>query len=312
MSENHGNRTPKTLADVSHLFFSGTGPQEDSGPDGSAGPCEQSSEFTIDAMRASAPTTRLFVVTGGEGGPGKSTVAVNIAQALVAHGRVGLYDADAHIPNARFYLGLPSWNYLSPLTGGGVPAPNVLDDSGLVVVDGTPQANRRRDASEPAGLVNVDLPRAGRSTIDFAVVDCPLSAVSDVVDGTGLPPRFVVVARPGERGFFEAYSVLSTLSRQVGAHTVGLVVNRAPSTSYSRAFHAKTRLAAQRLLSMDVIFLGGVVDEPDLGALQRERGVMVRSRPDATSALLLREIASNALGLREVRVAIADGSDRLA
>ena len=53
----------------------------------------------------------LIGVTGGKGGVGKTTVAVNMAIALVDMGfRVALVDADVDAPNAAILLGLPLEN----------------------------------------------------------------------------------------------------------------------------------------------------------------------------------------------------------
>lgn len=52
--------------------------------------------------------TPAVAVTGGKGGVGKSTVAVNIAVALAAHGySVALVDADVEAPNNHILLSLP-------------------------------------------------------------------------------------------------------------------------------------------------------------------------------------------------------------
>ncbi|RWX47702.1 CobQ/CobB/MinD/ParA nucleotide binding domain-containing protein, partial [Candidatus Electrothrix communis] len=53
-------------------------------------------------------TTPIIGVTGGKGGVGKSTVAVNLAAAFVAQGRrVALIDADVDAPNDSLLLGIP-------------------------------------------------------------------------------------------------------------------------------------------------------------------------------------------------------------
>jgi MinD superfamily P-loop ATPase len=50
----------------------------------------------------------LIGVTGGKGGVGKSTVAINLAAALAAQGwRTALIDADVDAPNCALLLGLP-------------------------------------------------------------------------------------------------------------------------------------------------------------------------------------------------------------
>jgi ATP-binding protein involved in chromosome partitioning len=49
----------------------------------------------------------VILVLSGKGGVGKSTVSVNLASALAAHGRqVGLLDLDIHGPNIPKMLGI--------------------------------------------------------------------------------------------------------------------------------------------------------------------------------------------------------------
>ena len=56
-------------------------------------------------------TTPIIGVTGGKGGVGKSTIAVNLAAAFVAQGKkVALIDADVDAPNDSILLGIPLEN----------------------------------------------------------------------------------------------------------------------------------------------------------------------------------------------------------
>jgi MinD-like ATPase involved in chromosome partitioning or flagellar assembly len=295
MGDGSGSGSPKTLEDVSHLFLSSAGERgsvEVRPPEGATGD-EPSGLGRSRGGRA----TRLFVVTGDALSPGKSTVAVNLAHALALHGHSGLLDADPRVPNARFYMGLPSWHYLSPLTGEGRPAPNVLTDSGVVVADWSVTEVAANDLIGADGTMRLELPQTGVQALEFGVVDAPLSRAVGLAEACHRSGFYIVVARPGWSGFQRAFAALSFLAAEAGAVEAGLVVNRVPGIAYGQGFSAKLALAAKRLMSMKTRFLGAVTVHPGLGSEQRERGVIVRSRPDATSALLLREIAANALSL---------------
>jgi MinD-like ATPase involved in chromosome partitioning or flagellar assembly len=233
-------------------------------------------------------------VTGGSDAPGKSTVAVNLAAAFLPFGRVAVFDADPRVPNARYYLGLPSWHYLSPLTGNGA-APSIMTEAGVVVCDWS--SDTADFAPTADGVFYTDVPDSGREPLDFAVVDVPAVRESLLSRLAACASMYVVAARPGRRGFEHAFAALRTLGRECGVGSAALVVNGAASEDYAAAFHEKMRLAAKRLLSMEVRLIGAVTAEPGLGSEQRERGAIVTSRPDAAVALSLRRIASNALQL---------------
>jgi MinD-like ATPase involved in chromosome partitioning or flagellar assembly len=224
-------------------------------------------------------------------------VAVNLAHALMARGRVGLVDADPKLPNARFYLGLPSWHYLSPVTWEGRPAPNTVSDSGVVVLDRASGSQPAEDIIGNGDVVYVDIASGGRVPLHYMVVDLPVERaawIGPIADRVGL---FVVVATPGVCGFHEAYNVLATLRGEVGLQGAALVVNMIEKTGSAADFHAKMEVAAECLLSMKMDFLGGIAYQANLGSEQRERGAIVRSRPDAVAALQLREISSKALAV---------------
>lgn len=62
----------------------------------------------LEALHDHPYATPVIAVTGGKGGVGKSTVAVNIAAALAARGHaVALVDADTEAPNNHILLSLP-------------------------------------------------------------------------------------------------------------------------------------------------------------------------------------------------------------
>ena len=313
MSGQQGDRVPKTLQDVSHLFFS----RDDGGEPSEAEPSDAGSSVTEDPaeagvsvgvepgppeVSASAPEARsgeghwsrtlVIPVTGG-GRPGVSTVSVNLAHALLPWGRVGLFDADPRLPNARFYLGLPSSHYLRHLTGGG-PAATTIIDGGLVVGEWV-SAGTGPDVNSGSGeALYVDVEGAGRRALDIVVADIPLDRLELLAPIRHLAPAPVLVARHDFEGLVEAYEAASALAA-AGFREPVLVVNGTNGPDEGARFAAKMKEACRRLLGMEIRFAGALRREPRLGSIQRERGPIVRSEPDSVAALSLRETAANVL-----------------
>jgi flagellar biosynthesis protein FlhG len=300
MSGHQDQKTPKTLADVSHLFFS----KGEDGERPSDGPVRPGP--TIEPIEVEQPielseprggeekhwSRTLVVPVTGNGRPGVSTVAVNLAHALLPWGRVGLFDADPRLPNARFYLGLPSSDYLGHATGGSA-SPTTLIDGGLVVGDWVTEG-AGPDGPAGAQTLYVDVDGAGRRSLDIVVVDVALGRLGLLASLIPLIEAPVLVAGPDLDGFVEAYAGVASL-RSAGMPAPLLVVNGVDSHDDAARFAAKMREVSERLLGVKVGFAGAVRRVPGLGSRQRERGPIVRSEPDSIAALSLREVASNVL-----------------
>jgi MinD-like ATPase involved in chromosome partitioning or flagellar assembly len=224
-----------------------------------------------------------------------------VAQALLPIGLTAVLDADPRLPNARYYLGLPSWNYLSPVTAGESPAPDAETEKGLIVRDWSSGPSGIQSVTGEASVLSAEGADGARRPVEYAVIDAPCDARELIEVVADRRSSIILVARPGRSGFESAFVALKSLREAAPGRPVGLVVNSVPGEAYARAYHAKISEAARRLLSMEAKFLAGVHDQPGMAALQRERGPIVSSRPDALAALSLRAVA------REARaMAVAD------
>lgn len=160
-------------------------------------------EFGQQRPRSQTPPLRLpgvqriVTVASGKGGVGKSTVAVNLALALAAHGwRVGLLDADVHGPDVPLMLGVrrthavAGWEAMLPIgrnlglgdfASQSIPA---LDRYGIRVMSlgllvGEDQATLVQNAAVAGWLVRNLLAMVEWGALDILLVDLP--------PGTGEP-----------------------------------------------------------------------------------------------------------------------------
>jgi ATP-binding protein involved in chromosome partitioning len=117
--------------------------------------------------------SNIIAVGSGKGGVGKTTLAVNLATALVKMGyRVGLIDADIYGPNVPLMMGISQQprvlenNQIEPLTAHGVKLISV----GLISPGDKPLVMRGPMLHQ---IIRQFLQQVQWGELDFLVVDLP-------------------------------------------------------------------------------------------------------------------------------------------
>ncbi|MFN3931426.1 MAG: Mrp/NBP35 family ATP-binding protein [Brevundimonas sp.] len=191
----------------------------------------------VDQTRAKAPVPtdrpahvrRVLAVASGKGGVGKSTVAVNLAAALLARGlSVGLLDADVYGPSLPTMLGMsgkPEYRdgMMQPRVVHGLKATSVglLTGAGDAMVWRGPMASqaltqmltqtRWGTEDEPLHILVVDLP-PGTGDVQLTLIQ------KTPLDGA------VIVTTPQEVALADARRA-HALFQKVGVPTLGLIEN---------------------------------------------------------------------------------------
>jgi len=116
----------------------------------------------------------IIAIASNKGGVGKSTVAVNLAIALVKHGaRVGLLDADLTGPNIPTMVGLKQGHQadtgLMPVTCYGVKVVSI----GFLLRPGLPMIWRGPLIGNSVRQLLHELPWAADGELDYLIVDLP-------------------------------------------------------------------------------------------------------------------------------------------
>ena len=243
--------------------------------------------------------TRIFAVSSGKGGVGKSTVTANLAAAMAAEGwKVGVIDADIHGFSMPGMFGITDQptkvsDLLMPPTGHGVAVMSIgmFVPEGQAVVWRGPKMHRAIEqfASDvfwgDLDVLLLDLPPG---TGDVAI------SVAQLLPGA----QMVVVTTPQQSasGVAERVGSLSTSTEQ---EIAGVVENmnglRLPDGTVMDVFGTgggdRVAETLGRAVGHDVPVLGRVGLDPALreGA---DRGVpLVVSDPDSPTSIALRDIA---------------------
>ena len=243
---------------------------------------------------------KKILIMSGKGGVGKTTVTINLANALVDSGkRVGILDTDLHGPNVAKMLGCEDGILFSENEGKTFypveARPNLLVMS-LAFAIKDPDSPIVWRGPMKTGAIRQFLAQAEWGTLDYLLIDSPpgtgdeqLTVVQTIRELTGT----IIVTTPQEVALLDARRSVA-FSRTMGVAILGLIENM------SGLFcpHCKGEIpvfgtgGGERLASeLGVPFLGRIPLEVPLMEAEDSGRSHLESAPESRSARALKMIA---------------------
>jgi len=243
---------------------------------------------------------RKILIMSGKGGVGKSTVTVNLANALLAMGHtVGVLDTDIHGPNIPKMFGCE--NAILQSTEDGKSILPVSPRAGLKVVSmsfalGDPDQAIIFRGPMKIGVIKQFLADVEWGTLDYLLIDSPpgtgdeqLAVCQSVPDLTGC----ILVTTPQQVAILDAKKSVN-FARQLSVDVIGLVENMSclicPDCGKRIPVFGKDG-GKNLCKEMGIPFLGeipmelGLQQDEDLGVNWLEKN------PDSESSKAFRDIA---------------------
>lgn len=242
-----------------------------------------------------------IVVMSGKGGVGKSTVAVNLATALMMSGRrVGLLDVDVHGPSVPTMLGLENVTPTANV-GGLIP----IDYNGIKVMSvgfllrSTDSAVIWRGPMK-TGVIRQFLADVAWGDLDYLIVDSPpgtgdepLSVCQLIGDVDGA----VIVTTPQKVAAVDVRKSI-TFCHELGVPVLGVIENMS-GFACPHCGEITHILSAgggeQTARDMRVPFLGSLPIDPAIAEAGDAGQVFVHHNPDAPVAQLMMQAVQRAI-----------------
>ncbi len=244
--------------------------------------------------------SRKIIVMSGKGGVGKSTVTVNLANALVDSGKtVGILDADLHGPNVAKMLGCES-GALESEDGQNFSPVKVRD--GLYVVSLSFALNSSSDPVIWRGPMKIAVIKQFLGDVewgdlDYLLIDTPpgtgdeqLTVIQAIPEMTGS----IIVTTPQDVAILDARKSVN-FSRKLGVAVLGIIENMSglicPDCGKEIPIFGKG--GGQKMSSeMDTPFLGSIPLEMHLREFEDSGESTLAKSPDSKSTKALIEIAN--------------------
>ena len=239
----------------------------------------------------------IIAVASGKGGVGKSTVAVNLALALVAEGaNAGILDADIYGPSQPLMLGIhgrpesPDGKTIIPMTNHGLQVMSI----GFLVGEDTPMVWRGPMVTQPLSQL---LHSTRWNDIDHLIVDMPPGTGDIQLTLTQRVPvaGAVIVTTPQDIALLDAKKGLKAFEK-VQVPVLGIIENMATHVC-SNCGHEEhvfgegggARMAEQ----YGVPLLGSLPLDIRIREQADGGNPTVSAMPDSDLAMRYREIARN-------------------
>ena len=247
--------------------------------------------------RALNSPVQVIAVTGGKGGVGKTTIAVNLAASIAARGKqVMLLDGDLGLANVDVFLGLTPRLTLADVLAGNCSLEEILLDApqGFKVV---PAASGIAQLAELDTLTHLGLVRAFGdiiSRVDVMVIDTAAGIAGSVLQFSQAAQQVLVVLCDEPASLTDAYALIKILSRDHGVKQFRVVVNEVRGHGLGQALFQRFERVATRFLSVDLDYVGEIPEDAFLRRSIREQRPVVTAYPSAPASVALKTLAQRA------------------
>ncbi len=247
----------------------------------------------LNTMELGAPV-QVIAVSGGKGGTGKTSVAVNLATALAQMGRkIMLLDGDLGLANVDVLLGLtPRYTLEHVLKGERTLEEIILQtSSGVRVVPASSGVARMAmlSASEQSGIVQAFSTLPG--TLDVLIIDTAAGIGEPVLQFCQAAQQVLVVLRDEPTSLTDTYALIKLLSRDRGVHQVRVVTNLTRHADQGQMAFRRLQRVTDRYLQ---VVLEHVADIPEDFSLQKSvqaQRPVLEAFPNCPASKAFRELA---------------------
>jgi len=238
--------------------------------------------------------TRVFSITSGKGGVGKTALVANTAVILSRmRKRVLILDADLGLANIDVVLGLtPSYN-LNHFFSGAMDLEAIMIDGpeGMKILpagSGVQRFTRLDKLQKMRLLESLD---SMHNEFDIVLIDTEAGISENVTYFNTAAQEILVVTTPEPTAITDAYALMKLLSTQYHEKNFSLIVNFINNEDEALDVYRKLTMVANRYLDISINFLGGIPTDKLMIDSIRQHKVITELFPDSKTSQAFEALA---------------------
>ncbi len=244
---------------------------------------------------AVTPATRVFSITSGKGGVGKTAVVANVAVSLAKIGkRVLILDADLGLANIDVVFGLAPNHNLNHFFAGDCDLQTILVEGplGIKILPAGSGIQRftRLDSQQKMRLLeSLD---SLHNDFDFVLIDTEAGISENVTYFTTAAHEILVVTTPEPTAITDAYALMKLLSHQYHEKRFNLIVNFIKNEGEALDVYRKLTMVANRYLDISIDYMGSIPRDKQMIDAIRKQQVMVQLFPESKTSAAFAALAA--------------------
>lgn len=245
---------------------------------------------------------RVYAITSGKGGVGKTSIAVNLSIALAKAGkRVLLIDADMGLANVDLMTGVSVARTVEDVLTGKASIFDVLvDGPGDITILPASSALGKVQESGNIGLLKKELVKL-ENAFEFIFIDTGAGISANVVDFVFMAEEVIVVMTPEPTAFADAYAMVKLVTIDRPDIDIGVIVNTVTKEDEAQRIYGKFNEIVKRFLGKEVHLRGGVVRDPAVAAAIMRQVPLALSATKSPAMQSIVKIARNLLGMKNTK-----------
>jgi len=240
---------------------------------------------------------QVIAITGGKGGVGKTSVAVNLAAAEAARGkRVLLLDGDLGLANVDVLLGLTPRFTLEHVLDGRCTLEEaiVTAPQGFRVIPAASGISRLADLSTAEHLGLVQAFSNLTTGLDLLIVDTAAGISNSVRQFCQACQHVLLVLRDEPASLTDAYALVKVLSREHRMARFHVLANMTQRPGDGEILFRKLERVTSRFLDVVVDYAGEIPEDTYVRNAIREQRTLMDAYPSSPAARAFKKLAVSA------------------